>query len=314
MKLLFVSLSLFFAFSLVNCAEQQIERKISVQAYDAEANGFGIIISDIEESEEDVPGTGVKILEIIDDSNAARAGLKADDVIVAFNGKKVGDAESLNDLAEDFDEDSAEFTFLRDGQEQKVKIDKGPYKSDKVQVLVDGKNNVDVDFLMPGRFRYETQFHGKSKGGFMGVNLDDISDQMKDYFEVTNGALIESVIKESAAEAAGLKAGDVIFRINDRKIEDVEDVLRTVNYYNPGETISVNVVRKGSKKTFKVTLKERSHSSNGHNSVFVFADDEADAGVLRKRVRKELKDIKWKMKEMKDDLKVMELDIKIYII
>jgi len=95
------------------------------------------------------------------------------------------------------------------------------------------------------------------KGGFLGVNAKTISETMLDYFEVEYGVLIEEVIKDTPAEKAGLKAGDVITKINDREIRDYKDLIRTVNFYNPGEKVTVYYSRKGSKKDVSVTLAEK---------------------------------------------------------
>ncbi|MEJ2545021.1 MAG: PDZ domain-containing protein, partial [Calditrichaceae bacterium] len=59
------------------------------------------------------------------------------------------------------------------------------------------------------------------------------------------------------AKEAGLKAGDVITKINDREVKDYRDLIRTLNFYNPGEKVTVYYSRKGSKKNVSVTLAEK---------------------------------------------------------
>jgi len=94
----------------------------------------------------------------------------------------------------------------------------------------------------------------EEKGGYLGVRGSDLSDQLKEYFEVKQGILVEEVVEDSPAEKAGMKAGDVIYRINDRDIRDFGDLMRTINYYDPDEQITVYYVRKGKKGSVKVTL------------------------------------------------------------
>jgi len=104
------------------------------------------------------------------------------------------------------------------------------------------------------------------KGGYLGVQVKDLSRQLKEYFEVKNGILIEEVMKDSPAEKAGLKAGDVIVSINERKIEDFHDLIRTVNFYDPEEEVSVSYVRKGDTEETKVILgKKPSYQRMGMN-------------------------------------------------
>jgi serine protease Do len=68
------------------------------------------------------------------------------------------------------------------------------------------------------------------------------------------GAKITSVNKESAAEKAGLKKGDIITSIGDKKIEDAEDVSGAVLSHKPGDKVSVNIIRDGKAQTVTAVL------------------------------------------------------------
>jgi serine protease Do len=57
------------------------------------------------------------------------------------------------------------------------------------------------------------------------------------------GAEIQSVTKESAAEKAGLKRGDIITKIDNRKIEATDDVTDAVRSHKPGDKISITYLR-----------------------------------------------------------------------
>jgi len=59
------------------------------------------------------------------------------------------------------------------------------------------------------------------------------------------GASIEGVTDESAAEKAGLKKGDIITRIGDKKIEDAEDVTEAIHDRKPGEKVDITYLRDG---------------------------------------------------------------------
>jgi serine protease Do len=59
------------------------------------------------------------------------------------------------------------------------------------------------------------------------------------------GAEIQSVTKESAAEKAGLKSGDIITKIDDRKIESSDDVTEAIRSRKPGDKVSVTYLRDG---------------------------------------------------------------------
>jgi serine protease Do len=68
------------------------------------------------------------------------------------------------------------------------------------------------------------------------------------------GAIIDSVTKESAAEKAGLKKGDIIITIDEDKIENPEDVAENVRKHKPGEKISITILRDGKKQTLSAEL------------------------------------------------------------
>ncbi len=60
--------------------------------------------------------------------------------------------------------------------------------------------------------------------GVLGAELESLEGQLADYFGVKDGVLVRSVMRGSAAERAGLKAGDVITRVGDAKVTTPADV------------------------------------------------------------------------------------------
>jgi serine protease Do len=61
--------------------------------------------------------------------------------------------------------------------------------------------------------------------------------------KVDRGAEIKEVSKESAAEKAGLKAGDIITKIDETKIEDADDLSKAIHSHKPGDKVSVSYLR-----------------------------------------------------------------------
>jgi Cu/Ag efflux protein CusF len=115
-------------------------------------------------------------------------------------------------------------------------------------------------------------FFGSDRG-YMGVHLDDIEGQMADFFEVaeTGGALVTEVVADSPAEKAGLKAGDVIIKLDDAKIDSPDALHEAMADTEKDQEVAVQVVRKGDKKTIKVTLAEMDEAVTGMN---FFGDDD----------------------------------------
>ena len=68
------------------------------------------------------------------------------------------------------------------------------------------------------------------------------------------GAEIQTVSKESGAEKAGLKKGDIITKIEDRKIEDPDDLSSAVRQHKPGDKVKIIFIRDGKEQTVTAEL------------------------------------------------------------
>ena len=82
---------------------------------------------------------------------------------------------------------------------------------------------------------YRSLFDEDENRAMLGVNTDDHE----------KGARIESLTVGAAAEKAGLKKGDIITRIGDKKIEDANDLTEAIQAHKPGEKVSVAYLRDG---------------------------------------------------------------------
>jgi serine protease Do len=74
--------------------------------------------------------------------------------------------------------------------------------------------------------------------------------------ESDGGAKITEVTKESGAEKAGLKEGDIITKIGDEKVEDADDVYKAVGKLKPNDKVNISYKRAGKETTVPVTLSE----------------------------------------------------------
>ena len=72
--------------------------------------------------------------------------------------------------------------------------------------------------------------------------------------EDDKGAKITSVTKESAAEKAGLKKGDVITKIDDEKIDSHEDVAKAIRKHKPGDKTTLSILRDGKEQKITAEL------------------------------------------------------------
>ncbi len=95
---------------------------------------------------------------------------------------------------------------------------------------------------------------------WLGVSIQDVTDELlsAENLSVREGAYVTEVIKESPADSAGLRGGDVIIEFNNRKIYDADGLLTAVRKAKSGEPVKLIADRKGRKIDMQVTLRERS--------------------------------------------------------
>lgn len=104
---------------------------------------------------------------------------------------------------------------------------------------------------------------GKVTRGQLGVLISDLTNDVADYFglDSTKGVVVNEVLEGSPAQAAGLEAGDVILKINDRQVESMGQLRNYIASIEPGTTIDLVVNRKGREKTLPVKISELSDVS-----------------------------------------------------
>lgn len=220
---------------------------------------------------------GAVINQIVDDSPADDADLRDGDVIIEINGDKVRDNDDLIDIIEDHKAgDEVVIKYYRNGRERETSTTLGDaddynrYERKHRYFSVPSVPSVPSAPSVPQIYSYGN--HGKNNvffkkedyhHGYLGVNLQNLNDQLGDYFGVRDGegVLIESVEEDSPAKEAGLMAGDVIIKIDDEEMEDYGDVTDFMSETKKGDEVAVTVLREKREKTINVTVDEnKSHS------------------------------------------------------
>jgi serine protease Do len=92
--------------------------------------------------------------------------------------------------------------------------------------------------------------------GIEGEGLGD-EPQFAEFLGVKEGVLVKAVIKNSAAEKAGIKAGDVVTRIGEARVFNSQDITSTLRANRHDQTFTVTVVRNKKEMQITVTIEER---------------------------------------------------------
>jgi serine protease Do len=100
---------------------------------------------------------------------------------------------------------------------------------------------------------------GRVVRGFLGVSPQAITADMVDQLGLksTKGALIADVVKDSPADKAGLKPGDVVVAINGKPVQDNNQLTRDVGVIPPGKSVQLDVMREGRQRSVEARLAPR---------------------------------------------------------
>jgi len=120
-----------------------------------------------------------------------------------------------------------------------------------------GGNN-GIGFAIPSNMVYKIAKSLIDKGlverGYLGVSIGDLNSDLKDFYNQKNGALILSVEPNSSADRAGIKRGDLIVKIDNKKILNASELKNRIGSFTPNEEILINLIRDNREIEIKVSL------------------------------------------------------------
>jgi len=220
-----------------------------------------------------LPGErGVVIGKVLDDSPAAKAGLKDNDVITEINGQRVEGAAQFRRMIREIPAGrSVQLTVWRNGRSQNIATTLGKMQEGR-RIRVSKAAPQVFNFRMPELPEVAPipdipSFEWEGDGLLMGrprlgIDAEDISGQLGSYFGVPEGegVLVREVNPGSAAEKAGMKAGDVITSLNGERIHGLGE-LRSKLAGSDGKTVKLGVLRNKSAITLDVEIPAAKHQA-----------------------------------------------------
>lgn len=123
-----------------------------------------------------------------------------------------------------------------------------------------------IGFAIPSNMAKQIKDQLIDKGsvtrGFLGVSLQPVDKDIADAFQLSKaeGALVSEVVKDSPAEKAGLKQGDIIIEYNKSPVKSLQSFRNEISLMGPGTSLTLKVNRKGDLVTIPVTLGTASDS------------------------------------------------------
>tara|TARA_R110001592_G_scaffold363352_3_gene684949 strand:+ start:27100 stop:28464 length:1365 start_codon:yes stop_codon:yes gene_type:complete len=130
-------------------------------------------------------------------------------------------------------------------------------------ILAPTGGNVGIGFAIPINMAKASMVqilaHGEVRRGQLGIGIQDITPELREAFDLKNGqqgVLVTGVAENSEAEKAGVKAGDVIIAVDDRKTSSAGQLRSQIGIKEVGNKIVLTLLREGKTKKLKVEVGE----------------------------------------------------------
>ena len=197
---------------------------------------------------------GVEITRIEDDSPAAKAGLKPGDVVLAYNGTRVEGMEQFSRFVRETPPGrDVKLLISRDGNSQTITARIGARKTAPFAAGgVSGMPRIELPAIAPlpdlprGIMMWRTSA--------LGIEAEPLRGQLADFFGAKEGVLVRSVIKDTAASRAGLKAGDVILKIGESKVASPGEVTSAIHSAKDRKALPIVILRDRREMTVTATI------------------------------------------------------------
>jgi serine protease Do len=200
---------------------------------------------------------GVEITRVESGSPAEKAGLKTGDVVSLYNGQRVEGMEEFSRLVRETPAGrEVKLSIFREGAAQTLTAKIGSRHAAGVFGAV-------VQPVEP--FSLHIPDIPRSfmswRSSALGVEVETLEGQLAQFFGVKDGVLVRSVGKDTPADKAGIKVGDVITRVGDSKVTTPSDISTRIRSAH-GSAIPVVLMRDHKEITVNVTLDQDGRSED----------------------------------------------------
>lgn len=203
---------------------------------------------------------GAEIITVDQDAPAAKAGLKIHDVVVQMNGQRIEGVEQFRRMIRETPPGrTVALVAIRDGQNINLNIQ----LADRSAIATLPEEDPRILVTPPPDPQVETWDFPSSNPGqnsllgsftrsryYVGVELQPLPTGLAEYFGVRGGSgmLVGNVFPNSPAAAAGLKAADIIQKVNGQPIVSLNDWERAIRV-NRGKQVTINLIRDKKEQT-----------------------------------------------------------------
>lgn len=218
-----------------------------------EGSRIGIAIEDV--ADNDSVAEGAFVRSVNPNSPAESAGFSEGDIVVEFDGERVRGVRQMTRLVQETPGGrTVAVVVMRDGGRVELEVTPEP----RALTLAGAAANAAELVVLRGNLRngLATAIRPNAERAFrfsilgstrarLGVNVQELTDQLADYFDVDDGVLVSRVDEDSVADDAGLQAGDVITAVDGRGVGDAGTLRRRLSGLEAGDEVVLQITRSG---------------------------------------------------------------------
>jgi serine protease Do len=251
------------------------EPTVVIRSMDGESGWLGVEIDEVTaEKAKDLkisPVRGVLVTDVEPESPAAKAGLKENDVITKYEGQTIKGAVQFRRLVRETPPGRAvTLTISRSGSTRDIPVelgDRGAYFEKKMEGKMRDFGSAYAFTAPKFDFPAVSEFGSMDwRTPLLGINAEDLSGQLGAYFGAPDnaGILVRDVRPSTSAEKAGLKAGDVIVKVDSKPVRTLAELREQLRDKSDQKTVNLGVLRKGAEMSLTVTIERARPLESSH--------------------------------------------------
>jgi S1-C subfamily serine protease len=132
--------------------------------------------------------------------------------------------------------------------------------------------NIGIGFAIPSNMMKvimaQLVKYGEVRRGVLGVNIQTLTPDIAESMDLGNvqGALVSQVVEGSAAEKAGIKAGDVITAVNGKPVKDAAGLRNAIGLLSVGDSVAVTLLRDGKPRQVTASVGSRDEAQEAREA------------------------------------------------
>jgi serine protease Do len=221
---------------------------------------IGASVRDLEDAErKGNTANGVFVDDVRTGSPAEKSGMRRADIVTRYDGENVRSVVQFTRLVQETPAGrTVTATVVRDGRSTELSLvpeDSAYFNEDRLGAVIGDRiqervSRIPFDF----DFDFDFQLRNLMRRGRLGVSIEELTPQLATYFGAKDGVLVSSVVEDSPASRAGLKAGDVIVSFNGQTVSSSSDLTRSLRDVRADAEVTIGIVRERKEVSLKTKL------------------------------------------------------------